>query len=52
MEKNLKINNISKVMLDKEYFKKQYPIVLVGPFAKTNDLFNDSHLHLGVTKKK
>ena len=49
-EKNLKINNLNEKLLKNEYLKKEYPLILVEPFAKANNLFNDMKMHIGITK--
>ena len=48
-EKNMKMNKLSKKMLKYIYLKKEYPLVLIEPFAKTEHIFNDTHIHLGIT---
>ena len=50
-EKNMKINNLRKNILKKIYYKKEYPLVLLEPFAKTNNFLNNCNLHVGITKK-
>jgi hypothetical protein len=51
-EKTMKINNLSKHILKQKYYKKEYPLILLEPFAKTNNFLNDCHIHVGITKKK
>ena len=50
--KNIGINNLNKTILEEEYIKKEYPLVLVEPFTKSDNLFNNSHLHIGIVKNK
>ena len=51
-EKNMKINNLNKKILKQIYYKKEYPLILLEPFAKTNNFLNDCCVHVGITKKK
>ena len=51
-EQNLNINNLSIELLKKDFIKSEYPLVLVEPFSKADNLFRDSHLHLGIAKEK
>ena len=50
-EKNLQINNLNKTILKEKYFKKEYPLILLEPFAKTNNFLNACNLHIGIVKK-
>ena len=50
-EKSMKINNLTEKTLKNEYLKKEYPVVLIEPFAKTDNLFNEKNFHIGVVKK-
>ena len=51
-EKNLQINNLNKKVLKNIYLKKEYPLALLEPYAKTNNFLNDCHIHIGIAKKK
>ena len=46
---DLNIANVTQNSLKDEYQGKQYPIILINPFGKTNNVFND--LHVGKIKK-
>ena len=50
-EKSFKIINLTKEKLQKEYLKNEYPLILIEPFTKTNNLFNAPHLHVGIAKR-
>ena len=45
------INNLNKKLLKDKYLKNEYPIVLIEPFAKSNNLFNDKNIHIGIVRK-
>ena len=51
-EKNLQINNLNKKNMKEKYLKKEYPLVLLEPYAKTNNFINDCHMHIGIVKNK
>ena len=51
IEKQIKIKNLTKEILEEQYVKKEYPLVLVEPFIKSNNLYNDACIHLGIVKK-
>jgi len=46
---DLNITNVTQNLLQSEYQGKQYPIILINPFGKTNNVFDD--LHVGKIKK-
>ena len=46
---DLNITNATHNLLKNEYQEKQYPIILINPFAKTNYVFSD--LHVGKINK-
>ena len=48
-EEQLNISNITHKLLKEECQDKEYPLVLINPFCKTNDVFNN--LHVGLIKK-
>jgi hypothetical protein len=48
-KKQLNISNITHQLLKEEYQEKEYPLVFINPFCKTNDVFNG--LHVGLIKK-
>ena len=48
--KNIGIDNLNRKILEEQYRKKEYPLVLVEPFSKSDNLFNNSHLHIGIVK--
>ena len=50
-ENNMKISNLKPKILKEKYLKHEFPLVLVEPFTKTNNLFNDVHIHVGIVKK-
>ena len=45
----LNITNATPNLLKDEYQGKQYPLILINPFGKTNNVFSD--LHVGKIKK-
>jgi hypothetical protein len=45
----LNISNVTQNLLKDEYQGKLYPIILINPFGKTNNVFSD--LHVGKIKK-
>ena len=47
----MKISNLKPKILKEKYLKHEFPLVLVEPFTKTNNLFNDVHIHVGIVKK-
>ena len=47
-KKNLNISKLKKNILKKVYKKKEYPLIFVGPFTKTKNVFDS--LHLGMVK--
>ena len=51
-EDNLQINNLSKKSLRETYIKKEYPLILLEPFAKVDRLSDDCNIHLGISKTK
>ena len=51
-ENNMKISNLELKNLKDKYLKHEFPLVLVEPFTKTNNLFNDVHIHVGIVKNK
>ena len=51
-EKNLQINNLNKRNMKVKYLKKEYPLALLEPYAKTNNFINDCHMHIGIVKNK
>ena len=50
-EKNMKISNLKQKRMKNEYLKHQYPLVLVEPFTKTNNLLNGPNIHVGIVKR-
>ena len=48
-ENSLNISNITQDLLKNEYEGKQYPLIFINPFGKTNNVF--SELHVGLIKK-
>ena len=51
-EQYMNIGNLNKKKLKDEYLKKEYPLILVEPFTKTDKIFNERFLiHIGLTKK-
>ena len=50
-EKSMRINNLTEKTLKNEYLKKEYPVVLIEPFARTDNLFNEKNFHVGVVRK-
>ena len=46
-EKSLNISQLRKDIL-KNYKKKEYPLIFISPFAKTEKVFNSVHLGLVV----
>ena len=48
-KKQFNISNITHQLLKEEYQDKEYPLVFINPFCKTNDVFNG--LHVGLIKK-
>ena len=48
-ENNINISKLTKKKLFKEYKQKEYPIVLISPFSKTDHPFKD--LHFGLVPK-
>ena len=51
-EINMQIGKLKKNILKQKYYKKEYPLIFLEPFAKTNNFLNDCHIHVGITKKK
>ena len=51
-ENNLQIKNLKKNILEEIYIKEEYPLVLLEPFTKIDNLLNDCHLHIGIVNKK
>ena len=49
-EKEFKISNLKKNMIKNEYQKKEYPLILINPFTKTDNVFKD--FHIGMVEKK
>ena len=47
-EKELKINKLSKKIIEENYIKKEYPLILLEPFAKTDYLLKGYQIHLGI----
>ena len=50
-EKNMKISNLKQKRMKNEYLKHEYPLVLVEPFTKTNNLLNGPNIHVGIVKR-
>ena len=50
-ENNMKMSNLKPKILKDKYLKHEFPLVLVEPFTKTNNLFNDVNIHVGIVKK-
>ena len=50
-EYNMNIQCLNKQLLKEEYFKNEYPLVLIEPFTKTNKVFYNMQMHIGVIKK-
>ena len=40
-ERRLRISNLTFDLMKNEYQEKQYPLVFINPFTKTNDVFKD-----------
>ena len=40
-KKKLKISNLTYDLMKKKYQDKQYPLVIINPFTKTNNVFKD-----------
>ena len=51
-EKNDNISMLKKHILKEEYQEKEYPIVLINPFAKNLNEFSDVHIGIVETPKK
>ena len=49
-EKKLKISNLKPESLKNKYQERQYPLVLINPFTKTNNVFKD--IKVAYIKKK
>ena len=49
-ESNLNISNLSKTLLGKKYIKEKLPIVLMKPFAKSNNILYEDII-IGKTEK-
>ena len=49
-ENKMKISKLRKKLIKKCYIK-EYPLILLEPFAKTNNILNGSNIHIGITKK-
>ena len=49
-EEKLNISALKKKVLNNEYKKKEYPLVLIGPYTQTDKVFNN--LHLGFVDKR
>ena len=50
-EDRLKISNLTYDLLKNEYEEKQYPLIFINPFTKTNNVFKDIRVAF-VNKKK
>ena len=48
-KESLNISNITRNLLKDEYEEKEYPLIFINPFCKTNNVFNG--LHVGLIKK-
>jgi hypothetical protein len=51
MEDKFNISNLTRDLLINEYEKKEYPLIFLHPFAKTDKLFDDN-IGVGLTKKQ
>ena len=49
-KKKLKISNLTPKLMKNKYQEKQYPLVLINPFTKTNDVFKD--IRVGYIQKE
>ena len=49
-KKKLKISNLTPKLMKNKYQEKQYPLVLINPFTKTNDGFKD--IRVGYIQKE
>ena len=50
-EINMKISNLKQKQMKEEYLKHEYPLVLVEPFTKTDNLLNEPQIHIGIVKR-
>ena len=52
-EKSIKINNLTPKLMKEEYIKYEYPLILVEPFAKNDNVFGKVFsVHIGIAKEK
>ena len=49
-ENDMNISKLTKKIIDKEYESKEYPIALIGPFTKTDQVFKN--INFGMVPKK
>ena len=49
-EHKLNISNLTYDLMKDEYQEKQYPLIFINPFTKTNDVFKD--VRVAYIKKK
>ena len=51
-KKKLKISNLTLDLMKNEYQEKQYPLIFINPFTKTNNVFKDIHVAYIKKEKK